>query len=194
MFSFSRCIFLDPLVTVCGMTCTDIDQSVQLEEKKSIYWEIEIELLLSSFVISNEKPGNILYSMTKSYRGLHTSTRRSLLESVWSYGLSIKDVLHPVAMLRRRNRDTLLRACVNLLPLLLRPKDAPRMNQRLRPCDCRTAFLPTADTAIRSNVEPCFSSSSILPIPNRSHCCHKFPPARHPRSLSSPLDGLLRFC
>ena len=149
MFSFSRCIFLD--VTVCGMSCTDIDQRVQLKEKKSINWEIEIELL-SSFVISNEKPGNILYSMTKSYRGLHRSTRRSLLESGGSYGLSIKDVLLSVAMLRRRNRDTLLRACVNLLPLLLRPKDDPRMNQRLRPCDCRTAFLPTADTAIRSNV------------------------------------------
>ena len=125
MFSFSRCIFLDPLVAVCGLACTDIGQRVQLEEEKSIYWEINIELLLSSFVISNEKPGNILYSMTKSYRGLHTSTRRSLLESGGSYGLSFKDVLHSAAMLRRRNRDTLLRACVNLLPLLLRPMDEP---------------------------------------------------------------------
>ena len=180
------------------MACTDIDQRVQLEKEKSIYWEIEIELLLSSFVISNEKPRNIIYSMTKSYRGLHTSTRRSLLASGGSYGLSIKDVLHSMAMLRRRNIDTLLKVCVNLLPLLFRPKDDPRINQKapsMRLQNCIPNPFQTPLYGPMWAVEPCFSSSSILPIPNRSHCCHKFPPARHLRSLScSPLDGLLRFC
>ena len=143
-------------------------------------------------MISNEKPGSILYSMTKSYRGLHTSTRRSLLESGGSYGLSFKDVLHSAAMLRRRNRDTLLRACVNLLPLLLRPMDEPEAPsirlQNCIPTHCRHCYTVQCE---QLNL---FFSSYILPIPNRSHCCHKFPPARHPRSLSSPLDGLLRFC
>ena len=47
MFSFSRCIFLDPLVTVCGMTCTDIDQRVQLKEKNQLTEKLRLNYSLA---------------------------------------------------------------------------------------------------------------------------------------------------
>lgn len=184
--------------SVCGMTCTDIDQRVQLEEKNQFTEKLRLNYFSLALWLVTKNLGTFFTQWPiKSYRGLHTSTRRSLLESGGSYGLSIKDVLLSVAMLRRwteiRCWEHVSISCLcsfgrRMIPEWTRGSVHATAELHFYP-------LQTLLYGPMWAVEPCFSSSSIIPIPNRSHCCHKFPPLRHPRSLScSPLGGLLRFC
>ena len=78
MYSFGRRIIHDPLVASAG-------------------W-----FALFGFVISNENSGNILYSIKTG--GFTRLPDVVCYKSGWSSGLSIKDVLHPVAMLSREEQ------------------------------------------------------------------------------------------